>query len=117
MIMLLTRILNSIIDVEQVSACFKLGVTISIYRGGRKDPLDVNSYRGITVLSKVLESLILNRLAPLLEAGLAHPNQSAYRNSVSCADAIFPSQEVIKIYIQGRSRVYICLYGLQKALF
>ncbi len=32
--------------------------------------------------------------------------------SVSCVDAIFATQEVI---VRGGSRVYMCLYDLQKA--
>ena len=85
----LTEILNSVLDVESLK-------TIPVYKGGGKDPLDVNSYRGITlnsVISKVLELLILERLDPLFtDAGLPHPNQSAYRRNVSCADAIFATQ-------------------------
>ena len=82
----LTGVLNSVVDAEQVPACLKQGITIPIYKGGGKDPLDVDSYRGITlnsVISKVLESLILGRLEPLfMEAGLPHPNQSAYKKRV-----------------------------------
>ena len=41
--------------------------------------MDTNSYGGITLnsaISKVLESLILDRLEPLfMEAGMPHPNQ------------------------------------------
>ncbi|CAI7991574.1 RNA-directed DNA polymerase from mobile element jockey [Geodia barretti] len=70
----LTEILNSIVDVELIPSCLKLGITIPVYKGGGKDPLNANSYRGITlnsVISKVLETLILNRLEPLfMEAGL-----------------------------------------------
>ena len=115
----LTGVLNTVVDAEQVPACLKQGITIPIYKGGGKDPLDVNSYRGITlnsVISKVLESLILDRLEPLfMEAGLPHPNQSAYRKRVSCADAIFATQEVISRYLKEGSRMYMCLYDLQKA--
>ena len=69
-----------------------------------------------SVISKVLEFLILERLDPLfIDAGLPHPNQSAYRRSVSCADAIFATQEVINRYLQEGSSVYMCLYDLQKA--
>ena len=45
--MAITEILNSVIDVEQVPICLKQEITIPIYNGGGKDPLDVNSYRGI----------------------------------------------------------------------
>ena len=101
------------IEAEQVPAYLKLGITIPIYKGGGKDPLDVNSYRGITlnsVTSKVLESPILDRLEPLfVEAGLPHLNQSAYRKKVSCADAIFATQEVVNRYLKEGSKIYMCL--------
>ena len=93
----LTEILNSIVDVEQIPSCLKLGITIPVYKGGGKDPLNTNSYRGITlnsVISKVLETLILNRLEPLfMEAGLPHPNQSAYRKCVSVQTQFFPPKK------------------------
>ena len=115
----LLEILNSIIDTELVPLSLKSGITIPIYKGGGKDPLDTNNYRGITinsVISKILELLIINRLEPLfMEAGVPHSNQSAYRKQVSCADAIFTTQEVINRYLQEGSKVYMCLYDLQKA--
>ena len=62
------------------------------------------------------EFLFLERLQPVfMEAGLPHVNQSAYRKAVSCADAIFATQEIIARYLRGGSRVYMCLYDLQKA--
>ena len=115
----LTEILNSVVDTEHVPPSLKLGITIPVYKGGGKDPLDASSSRGITlhsVISKVLESLILDRLEPLfMEAGVPHPNQTAYRKGVSCADAIFATQEGINRYLQEGSKVYMCLYDLQKA--
>ena len=79
----------------------------------------MNSYRGITlssVISKVLEFLLLERLEPFfLEANTPHPNQSAYRKKTSCADAILTTQEAISRYVQGGDRVFMCLYDLSKA--
>ena len=78
-----------------------------------------DSYRGITLtsmVSKVLEFLMLERLESVfVAAGLPHINQSAYRRAVSCADATFATQEVIARYLREGSRVYMCLYDLQKA--
>jgi len=37
------------------------------------------------------------------------------RITETCADAIFATQEVITRYLKGGSRVYMCLYDLQKA--
>ena len=50
-----------------------------------------------------------------MEAGLLHMNQSAYRKAVSCADAIFATQEIVVRYLRGGSRVYMCPYDRQKA--
>ena len=50
------EILNSIVELELIPPLLKSGTTIPAYKGGGKDPLDVNSYRGITsnsVISKV----------------------------------------------------------------
>ena len=51
----------------------------------------------------------------LLEAGIPHINQSAYRKGVACADAIFATQEAITWYLRSSSKVYMCLFDLQKA--
>ena len=68
-----------------------------------------------SVVAKVLEFLFLELLRLVfMEAGLPHVNQSAYRKVVSCADAIFATQEIVARYLRGGSRVYMCLYDLQK---
>ena len=51
-----------------------------------------------------------------MDAGVPHPNQSAYRKSVSCADAIFATQEVLNRYLLEGGKVYMCLYDLGKSL-
>ena len=110
------QICNAIIDSESVPDC---GIVIPIYKGGGKDPLDTNSYRGITltpVLAKVLESLMLGRLrCHLNERGIPHPNQTAYREKMSCAEAIFSTLEVVSQFSQQNERMYMCFYDLQKA--
>lgn len=50
-VMWLTEILNFIIDIEYIPPSLKSGITIPVYKGGGKDPLDTNSYRGITLNS------------------------------------------------------------------
>ena len=115
----LWRILNAVVELEVVPDVLKRGLIVPVYKGGGKDPLSVDSYRGVTLTSmvaKVLEFLVLQRLQPVfMEAGLPHVNQSAYRKAVSCANAIFATQEIIARYLRGGSRVYMCLYDLQKA--
>ena len=99
----LLKIFNSIIELEAIPDIFKCGSTTPVYKGCGKDPLDKSNYRGITVasvLAKVLEFLILERLnTVLLEAGVPHVNQTAYRRHVGCTDAIFATQETIAKHV------------------
>lgn len=115
----LMNILNAVVELVVVSDALKMGLVVPVYKGGGKDPLKVNSYRGATLRSmvaKVLEFLMLKRLQMVfLEANLPHVNQTGYRKSVSCADAIFASLEVIAWYMSGGSSVYMCFYDIQKA--
>lgn len=50
-----------------------------------------------------------------LKADPPHVKQTAYKRSVSCADGIFTTQEVIAKYLNSSSKEYMCLYDLQKA--
>ena len=50
-----------------------------------------------------------------LKADPPHVNQTAYKRSVSCTDAIFSTQEMIAKYLSRGSKVYMCLYNIQKA--
>jgi len=79
----LTRIFNAVVNLETIPEVLKRGVIVPVYKGGGKDPLRTDSYRGITltsVMSKALEVLMLERLEMVfMEAGLPHINQSAYR--------------------------------------
>ena len=111
----LMNILNAVVELEVVPGVLKRGVVVPVYKSGGKDPLKLDSYRGVTLTSmvgKVLEFLFLERMRMVfLEENL---NQTAYQKSVSCADAIFATQEVIARYVRGSSKVYMCLYDLQK---
>ena len=115
----LLTILNSIIELEAIPKSLKKGVLSPVFKGHGKDPFLVDSYRGITVtsvLAKVLESLVLDRMGlTLQEAGVPHLNQTAYRRHIGCVEALFVTQEAIARYVEEGSPVYLCLYDLQKA--
>ena len=54
----LCKVYNSICDLELIPDCFKHGIIVPAFKGKGKDPLLVNSYRGIiltSVFAKVLE--------------------------------------------------------------
>ena len=116
----LTCILNAAVELEAVPDALKSGLVIPIYKGAGKDPLCLDSYRGITitsVISKVLESLLLERMeSTFVDAGNPHINQTAYKKSTSCSDAIFATLEAISRYLKNGTSVHMCLYDLQKAV-
>lgn len=102
----LWRLLNAVVELEVASDVLKRGLVVPVYKGGGKDPLKVDSYRGVTLTSVIAKVfLFLERLEFVFaEAGIPHLNQSAYRKAVSCADAIFATQENIAKYLRGGSR-------------
>ena len=112
----LLNVLNTIVELEVIPDVLKRGVVVPVYKGGGKDPL--RQLLGVmsSMVAKVLEFLCLQRLEVVfLEADLPHVNQTAYRRSVSCANAIFTTQEVIVKYLNSGSKVYMCIYNLLKA--
>ena len=114
----LCQIFNAIISQEIIPSCLKQGIVIPCYKVKGKDPLIPTSYRGITLLSvinKVLEKIILNRMRLFLEElGIPHRNQTAYQTNVSCADAIFATHESVAYYLRHGNKVFACFYDLEK---
>ena len=91
---------------EQVPPSLLTGVICPIYKGRGKDPLSCHSYRGITltsVLMKVFEYAILNRLQPVLQEN-GHPSltQTAYQKHISCQDAIFAHKRPYRVTLEIR---------------
>ena len=113
------HVCNAISVLEEVPVFLKMGIITPVYKGGGKDPLDTNNYRGVTVTSvfaKVLESLLLPRLqCHLANRGIPHTNQTAYHTGVSCAEAIFSTLEVLSTYSNKNEKMHMCFYDLQKA--
>ena len=115
----LYKIFNRILSLEEIPSCLKLGTITPIYKSKGKDPLLVESYRGITissVLSKLLESIILKRLDHTLDnLNIPHCLQTAYRKGLSCSDAVFATQEALLTHLREGGHPYLCLFDLEKA--
>ena len=76
----LKQIFCAFTQLEQVPPSLLTGMICPIYKGKGKDPLSCHSYRGITitsVLMKVFEYTILNRLLPALQK-FGHPSRSTF---------------------------------------
>ena len=113
------KIFNRILTLEELPDCLKEGLVVPIYKKQGKDPLLVSSYRGITlssVLSKVLEIILLQRLSSHLEdQGFPDQLQTAYQKGISCMDAIFATQETLTNQLRDGGQPYLCLFDIEKA--
>ena len=115
----LKKIFNRILVLEDTPQCMKDGLLFPVYKQQGKNPLLLNSYRGITIspiLCKILEIILLHRLSPILhDAGSPHMLQTAYQKGISCMDAIFATQEALLAHYREGSKPYLCLFDLEKA--
>ena len=58
------NILNAIVELESVPAChLEEGVVVPVYKGGGKDPMKTDSYRGITLTSMIAKNLGISTVA------------------------------------------------------
>ena len=99
LVLWIQQVCSAIVELEAIPNVLKMGVVNPIYKGNGRDPLDTNSYRGITlspVLSKTLELLLLGRFQAILSAPVfPRQNQTGFVKKTSCTDAIFSSYEIL----------------------
>ena len=83
----LKKIFNRIVSLEKVPESLNEGLIIPVHKGKGKDPFLPGNYRGITlssVISKLFEIILLQRLTPVLEeAGVPDFAQSAYQKGLA----------------------------------
>ena len=109
----LKKIFNAIISLEDVpqGGCY----CSYLYKGKGKYPLCTSSYHSTmlsSVIANTLEVVIFISMSPILdELGFPDINQTLFQRGISCADAIFSTQEVLLNYIP-----FICFYNIEKAL-
>ena len=111
-----------VIDNLSKTEVIKISHHLSDFKQGKKqgkDPLQVSSYRGITissVLAKILETLILTRMSDVIaELNLPDLLQTAYQKGLSCSDATFATQEALIAHLREGGHPYLCLFDLEKA--
>ena len=119
LVLWLRKLFNRLISLEDIPSCLKDGLVTPIYKKQGKDPLQVSSYRGITissVLAKILQTLILTRMSDVIaELNLPDILQTAYQKGLSCSDATFATQEALIAHLREGGHPYLCLFDLEKA--
>ena len=115
----LKKIFNRIVSFEKVPDSLNEGLIIPVHKGKGKDPFLPGNYRGITlssVICKLFEIILLQRLTPFLEkAGVPDFAQTAYQKGLSCADAIYATQEALLTHVRHGGKLFLCFYDIEKA--
>ena len=119
LVKLLTVIYNAIIRTEYVPVNFRRGTQIPLFKGKNLCPLDVNNYRGITLLScmnKLFEVIIWGRLKQWWEdETIISPLQGACRKGTSCLHSALILQEAIAAGLDTKKKVFVAFFDAAKA--
>ena len=117
--LILTMLFNSIICSEVLPKDFTRSITIPLFKGGKKDPLDKDDYRGITIQSvicKSFDTIIMNRSFNLIREKFAicH-SQFACHKGLSSVNASLTLQESVSHLVQKGENVYATFFDTRKA--
>ena len=115
----LALLFNCIIRTEMLPRNFVKGITLPLFKGGKKDPLERDDYRGITiqnVLCKIYDNIVMNRSADTLKTKLGIcSTQFACKKSMSSVNASLTLQESIAHNVQAGRNVYATFFDTRKA--
>ena len=115
----LSHLFNAIVFKEQLPQVFKKGITLALFKGGDKDPLDQNNFRGITiqsVLCKIYESILVKRSTPVIKEKVnIVDTQSACNKGLSSVHASLMLQETIAHNNDNGSNTYVTFFDTRKA--
>ena len=112
-------IFNWIREIEYIPVNFRRGVQIPLYKGKNTSTLDVNNYRGITLLTifnKLFEVVMWKRIEGWwTETGAISQLQGACRKGVSCVHSAYVLQESISTLLQTHRKVFVTYLDVSKA--
>jgi exonuclease III len=110
---------NAIIKFIHVPKDMKHSIIIPLYKGKKKPRDDINSYRGISlssIINKILERIILNRLKPWLRSNnFPPPQQQSGAEACSSVTLSYVAQESINVFRNQGSKLYACFLDIEKA--
>ena len=116
-IKLLTKLFNTILNLDSFPKEWNYGLLRLIHKGGDTD--DENNYRAITLnscLGKLFCTILHNRLNPLLEAeNVFCKEQAGFRVNHRTTDLIFLLRKIVKTYISQNKYLFTCFVDFSKA--
>ena len=116
---LLCVLYNSILENECIPECFRRVVQVPLYKGKDTCVLDVNNYRGITLLptyNKRFEILIWHRLKEWWQSERVISNlQGACREGFSCIHTAFSLRETVAASMEDTGKCFVAFFDVAKA--
>lgn len=109
---------NLVLSSGKVPDDWSIGIICPVYKG-KGDRLNVDNYRGITVLSclgKLFTSIINDRIQTFLDDNnLLGNEQAGFRQGNSTTDHVFTLHCLIDIYLQERKRLFCTFVDYKEA--
>ena len=119
LISVLHRVFCLVLYIEYIPQNFREGIQIPLYKGKNTCTLNVNNYRGITLLNtfnKLFEVILWARIKPWWEeSGAITQLQGACKNGISCLHTAFLLQESISEQLETNRKVFITYLDVSKA--
>ena len=110
---------NAIFDLEIIPSCFRNRVRIPLFKGNDLDSLDLNNYRGITLLStfnKIFEILVWNHLKGWWkDEHVISELQGACKKGLSCIHTAFLLQETVATSMEDNDQCFVGFFDLARA--
>ena len=116
LVRILTLLYNLVVSSEYIPVNFRRGVQVPLYKGKNQCVLDMNNYRGITLLTnfnKIFEILVWGRLETWwVGNGKISNLQGACRKGQSCIHTAFLLQETVSTALERHKSVFVAFYDV-----
>ena len=112
----LKDLFNAMLRNSYIPTEMKIGIIITLYKGGNKRKDDPDSYRAITLTScvlKLFERILLNRISSMQKP--FNPLQGGFQKGMGCTMTSFLLQESVNYAKENGSKLYICFLDAKKA--
>ena len=111
-------ILCEMFELGLIPQIWQEGKTILIFKGGKNDPSEAASYRGITVMASVLKMLVATVVDRRLKQGLDQffrKEQAGFRGAEECSAHVVAFYEVVMARKAKGLKTFACLIDIKNA--
>ena len=116
---IIAMLFNTIMQMEYIPKSFRKSVNIPLFKGGDKDNMDRNNFRGISlqgILCKVYDCMILKRSKDIfMKCFNMSKYQAACLNGISSLHSSFMLNEMVSHSVENGSRVIVTYFDTRKA--